>query len=201
MKADIDVNIGVKDVNVNLGWGELMSDNVKYREDTAFYRLILSPVTLLIPIVGICSLFSGGVNLDALPPFFSMGIVSLYVLMVVAYVIIGKKNRLKVLAAVSAIANGALLLFLSALFTNGTAFTMFGFFIMLGGMLLAITSLTPEEESLFARRVDNIISKNVDISELKKILNSIQYPCAFLEKNQRGEEEIIASNTSFADIM
>jgi GGDEF domain-containing protein len=178
-----------------------MAGNIKYREDTAFYRVILSPVTLLIPIVGICTLFSGGVNFDALPPFFSMGIVSLYVLMVVAYVIIGKKNRLKVLAAVSAIANGALLLFLSALLSNGTAFTVAGFFIMLSGMLIAITSLTPEEESLFARRVDNIISKNVDISELKKILNSIQYPCVFLEKNQKGEEEIIASNTSFADIM
>ncbi|MDR3355477.1 MAG: hypothetical protein LBO21_10590 [Synergistaceae bacterium] len=178
-----------------------MASNVKNREDAAFYKIILTPLTLLVPIVGICTLFSGGVDFDALPPFFSMGIVSLYVLMVVAYTIIGKKNNLKAMAAVSAIANGSLLLFLSALLSNGTAFTMAGFFIMLSGMLLAITSLSPEDESLFARRVDNIISKNVDISELRKILNSIHYPCVFLEKNQHGEEEIIASNTSFADIM
>jgi GGDEF domain-containing protein len=105
------------------------------------------------------------------------------------------------MAAVSAIANGTLVLFLSVLLKNEAAFTLVGFFIMLGGMLLAITSLTPEEESLFARKVDNIISKNVDIAELKKILNSIHYPCVFLEKNPRGDEEIVASNISFADIM
>ncbi|MDR1483166.1 MAG: hypothetical protein LBI74_11130 [Synergistaceae bacterium] len=173
----------------------------KKTENEGLYRIMLFPLTLLVPIVIICALFSRGVDFDALPPFFSMGIISLYVLMTVAYIVIGKRNRLRPMSAISAIANGTLALFLSEVFKVGTAFTMAGFFVMLAGMLLAITSLTPEEESLFARKVDNIISKNVDIAELKKILNSIHYPCVFIERNSRGEEEIVASNISFADIM
>jgi hypothetical protein len=177
-----------------------MADKMRDSSDDGFYRIVLSPVALFIPIAGICAFFGDGMDWGAFPPFFAMGVVSLYILMGVAYVMLSGRKSLRVMAAISAIANGSLLMFLSEFLHAGTVLTCAGLFIMLAGLLLAITSLTPPGESLFARKIDNIVSKSVDISELKKILNSIQYPCVFLEKGPGGVEQIVAFNTRFVEL-
>ncbi|MDR3330990.1 MAG: hypothetical protein LBT08_00035 [Synergistaceae bacterium] len=162
-----------------------------------FYNLLLSPLVLLIPIAIVTAAFSSGVNVYDFHPSFVAGGVCVYIMMGIVYAMLGKKRGTKAMAAASAISNGTSLLLLSIFFGDSPVFTMAGFVILLVGMMVIVTSIAPQGESLFARKVDNILSQNVEISEFKKILDSIQYPCVFLEKNPNRGDEMMAANSAF----
>jgi hypothetical protein len=160
-------------------------------------KIFISPFTLAIPIIIIVSISGRSPNFARIPSHFMVGVGAVFLILSTTYVMIAKKNKLKAAIAVAAVANGILLVFLSYLFEAGMFFGLAGFAIILAGMLLAMTMIAPPSESLFARKIDSIISQDMSVDELRKILESIQFPCVFLEREANGPEKVIAYNASF----
>lgn len=161
----------------------------------------MSPIFLLLPIAGLLFLLGKGVNMSVYPSLFAIFFAYVFLALALVYWMLCKKNNLKAASAASAVANGVLFVYLSGIFQSPEIFSWFGFALLFVGMLRVITLAAPPTETLFARKVDSIVSQGVDIADVHKILDSIPFPCAFLERGEKGQECVAATNASFASLV
>jgi hypothetical protein len=123
----------------------------------SLYKILISPVVLLIPIMGITAAFGRGGGFYQFHPYFVTGVVCLYIMMSITYAMLSRKKSFTAVTATSAVANGTSIIFFSILFRDGVLFTAIGFFVLMAGMMMIISSVAPKSESLFAMKIDAIV--------------------------------------------
>lgn len=160
-------------------------------------RFLMSPALLLLPITGIVYVCGKGVNMSVFPIHFSIFLMYIYCALALVHHLFRKKDNIMASSAASAVANGVLFIFLSGVF-QAPAFTWLGFALLFIGMLMVIAAAAPPQATLFARKIESIIPVGVNITDAQKILDSIPFPCVFLEKDSQQRERIVAANKPFA---
>jgi hypothetical protein len=164
-----------------------------------FYKYIISPITLLFPIVIITAITGRDFDHIYVNPVFIVGMACVFLIMAVFYLMLCGGNKMKAAVAVAGLTNGVITIFFASIFDSGIFFIFAGFLIVIFGIITAMSMIVSPRESLFARKMDVIVSNNVGIDELRKIIESIQFPCVFMERNKNSAEKIVAFNASFAD--
>ncbi|MDR1966242.1 MAG: hypothetical protein LBQ36_05990 [Synergistaceae bacterium] len=165
-----------------------------------FYKYLISPISLLLPIAAITYSFGkGSTDISHVPPIFLAGITCIYFIMAAFYVILCNNYKMRAAVAVAGLTDGVLVIFFAAAFRASVVFSLIGFSIVIAGIMTAMSMVAAPGDPLFARKIDRIVSNNVSIDELRKIIDSIQFPCIFMEKEKDGAERIIAYNEPFAD--
>ncbi|MDR3278940.1 MAG: hypothetical protein LBT23_00345 [Synergistaceae bacterium] len=163
------------------------------------FRYLVSPVVLIVPVVLIAALVGKGFYLSGIPSVYIAASACIYLILSSFYVILCQRNKNRAAYSVAGLTDGMLVIFFSAAFQCGITFSLLGFVIAIAGMMGAMSLAMPPSESLFARKIDLIVSSGVSVDELRKIIDSIQFPCVFMEKEDEGTERVIAYNSHFAD--
>jgi GGDEF domain-containing protein len=164
-----------------------------------YYKYVISPVALIVPIAAIAAMAGKGFKPAQVPNIFLVGVSVIYLILTFFYVALCRGNRMKAAVAVACVTNGVMMIFFSAVFEAGMALYFLGFIVIIAGIAIGISVALPAEESLFARKIDRIVPTGIGIKELRKIIDAIQFPCVFLEKNETGDERILAYNAPFAN--
>jgi GGDEF domain-containing protein len=159
---------------------------------------LVSPIVLLIPIIVVTALTGKGFDFSNFHPALTIGLTCIYLVTASFYVTLFRRGKKKAAMAVALVVDGTLVIFFSLAFDSGIAFNFVGFAAVLAGIIIGIAEATPSGESLFARKIDRIVPTNVSVEELRKIIESIQFPCVFMEKDEKGGERIVAFNQPFA---
>jgi GGDEF domain-containing protein len=154
---------------------------------------------MLLPIILITGFTGGKFDLSLILAEFGIGVGVIYCITVGFYLILCRSGKTKAAIAVALVTDGVLLIFFSSAFGSGMAFNFLGFLIVIIGIVIGMSVATPSGESLFARKIDLIIPSSMSSDDLRKILDSIQFPCVFMERGNDGGERIIAYNQPFAD--
>jgi hypothetical protein len=162
-------------------------------------KYLASPIILLLPIILVTALSGKGVDFSGIPPTLLAGLACIYFVTSGFYVILCQRGKIKAAIAVGLVVDGTLAVFFSSAFGSPLVFSFLGFLVVIAGIVTGISEATPSGESLFARKVDRIVPTNVSIDELRRIIESIQFPCVFMERDEKGGERIISFNKSFAD--
>lgn len=160
-------------------------------------RILMSPAVLLVPITGIVYLFGDGLDMSVYPIHFSIFLIYVYCALALVYRLFCQRNNSFAATAASTVANGVLFFFLSGVL-RAPAFAWLGFALLFVGMLLVIVAAAPPRAELFARKNESIIPHGVSFADAQKILDSIPFPCVFLEKDAQQRERISAANKPFA---
>jgi hypothetical protein len=124
---------------------------------------------------------------------------AVYLILSGFYLVLCKRGRESAAVAVGCITDGMVLIFFSVAFGSGVFFNFLGFTVAIVGITAGIIAATPSGESLFARRIDRIIPYSVGTAELQKIIDAIPFSCVFMEREEGGDEQIIAYNPPFAE--
>jgi|GEM_PF-3686512 len=159
-------------------------------------KLLMSPAVLMLPVTLLVYICGDGVSFSAYPASFIVFLSYVYCALILIYWLLSKRNILMASAAASVVANGVLLVILSGVF-QAPAFTLPGFGLLCVGMLMVVAAVAPPQEVLFKHKADKIIPDGVGIADVKRILDSLPFPCVFLEKDQDKREYIVAANESF----
>ncbi|MDR1509320.1 MAG: hypothetical protein LBS53_06740 [Synergistaceae bacterium] len=173
--------------------------NTTIENGRGFYKYAISPIVLVVPIAMIAAMTGKGFEPSGVPSLFIVGVSCIYLIMTCFYVMLCRGNKTKAATAVACVTDGMLLIFFSVMFESGMALNFLGFIVVISGIAVGISVAIPSGESLFSRRMDQIVPNGIGIGELQKIIDSIQFPCAFLEKNESGSERILAFNAPFAN--
>jgi PAS domain-containing protein len=159
---------------------------------------LVSPIVLAIPIILVTAL-AGKFDLSAVPPVFAIGVGVMYFISTGFYVNLRRGGRTKAAVAVGLVIDGALLIFFSSAFGSGIALSFIGFVVAIAGIAAGISATSAPGVSMFARKIDSILPDNMSLDELRKIIESIQFPCVFMERGEGDEEIVVACNQQFAD--
>jgi GGDEF domain-containing protein len=160
---------------------------------------LVSPIVLLIPIIIVTALTGKSFDFSKISPTFTIGLTCIYLVTTGFYLILFRRGKKKAAMAVALVIDGTLAVFFSSAFESGIAFNFIGFVVVIAGIAIGIAEATPSGESLFARKIDRIVPSNVSVEELRRIIESIQFPCVFMEKDEKGGERIVAFNQPFAN--
>ncbi len=166
-----------------------------------YKKILMSPILLLLPITGFVFLCGKGLNMSVYPTHFNIFIAYVYLTLALVYGLLCRKNNIGAASAASAVANGVLFIYLAGILQAPDLFSWFGFLLIFAGMLRVITLAAPATDVLFARTTESIVSQGVDVSDVRKILDSLPFPCVFLEKDEKKQERIIAANLPFASMV
>jgi GGDEF domain-containing protein len=162
-----------------------------------FYKYAISPVALIVPIAALAAITGKGFKPAGVPGVFTAGVAFIYLILTYFYVMLCRTGKMKAAVAVTCVTNGMLLIFFSAMFGSGILLSFLGFIVVISGIAVGISLAVPSGESLFARKIDRIVPTGISVGELRKIIDSIQFPCVFLEKNDSGVERILTFNAPF----
>jgi len=84
------------------------------------------------------------------------------------------------------------------LFSSGITFDFLGFVTVMTGIVVGMAAAAPTGGRFFARNVERIVPQSVSIEEFGKIIEAIQFPCVFMERDGNRAERIISYNRQFA---
>jgi hypothetical protein len=158
---------------------------------------MISPLVLLVPIILVTAL-AGKFDLSRISPVFAMGAGVIYCVTAVFYVSLCRAGKAREATPVALVADGALVVFFSSSFDCGPVFIFAGFIVVIAGIFAGIYVAVPSGGGMFARKADSILPNDVGVVELQRIIDSIQFPCVFMERGDEGEQ-IAAFNQSFAE--
>jgi GGDEF domain-containing protein len=160
---------------------------------------LVSPIVLLIPIILITAFSGKGFDFSGISPIFAIGVAFIYLIASGFFIILCQRGKTKAAIAVALATDGMVVIFCSSAFDAPMAFNFIGFLAVIAGIVTGISVATPSGESMFARKIDRIVPTNVGIEELRRIIDSIQFPCVFMERDGNGGEKIVAYNQPFVD--
>ncbi|MDR3166211.1 MAG: hypothetical protein LBU13_11630 [Synergistaceae bacterium] len=161
-------------------------------------KYAVSPIVFLLPIISITA-FAGDIAFFDMRPEFIVGMAAVYLLLSVFYLMLCRRGREYPAIAIACITDGMMWVFFSVAFESGIIFNFVGFMMIIVGIAVGIFAATPLEESLFARKIDQIMPPSVGMNELQKIINAIPFPCVFMERADSGGERIVAYNPQFTE--
>ena len=157
---------------------------------------IFSPLLLAAPIFFVTG-FAGRFDLSGIPPILAAGVVIIFCIMSGFYTLLCRLGMIKPAMALSLATNGMLVIIFSLAFDSGIFFDLLGILIVIAGIFAGMSAAAPIE-TMFAKKIENIMPQNLDVGEINKIIDAIQFPCVFMEREKNGIERVAAYNQPFA---
>jgi GGDEF domain-containing protein len=103
--------------------------------------------------------------------------------------------------SVSLLANGVLLLFLSFAMGLGEIFAWAGTALIAGGLFTLMSQIVTPPKTQFSSAGTDLLPESVSYGEVKKLLDAMAFPSAFLKKNEDGVDIVVAINDTLAGIV
>jgi GGDEF domain-containing protein len=154
----------------------------------AFPPLLLAPVFIVTMLANKTNGNSG----TFMPAFIAM--LLSYAVMSVAFIALRKKGLRVAANAVSMIANGVILIFFSIVIGTGGIFGWLGTILLTCGLIIAAAQITSAPPARFSRISADLLPDSVSELEVRKLLDAMDFPSAFLKKDDNGEDWPIAVN-------
>ena len=167
----------------------------KWLEMLAFPPAILAPV-LFIALLTREAYEVAELSIPVLASF-----LFLYTGLSFAYLTLRKKGQRNAAWAAAILADALLFVFASSQMSASPAFGWTGVVLVILGMILAVSQLTPTPTARFAQQNPDLLPENIGKSEVKRFISAIAFPAAFLETNEEGEERVVAANDALAAIL
>jgi GGDEF domain-containing protein len=166
-----------------------------FLERLAFPPFLLAPV-LIIAVLARDDRESIPISMPAVfAMFISYGVMS------ILFVSLRKSGKKKEANSVSLISCGVLLLFLSLAMGLGEVFGWLGTILIVFGLALAMSQIVAPEKKRFALLESNLLPESVSPPEIKKLLDAMAFPSAFLKKDENGNDLVIAINETLASMI
>lgn len=173
-------------------------DGNKWVDMIAFPPVLLLPVLLMAMIIrsqGHSSLYEG------IPSSVSVTIIFAYAALSIAYMTLLKKAHRKAARGAATMADGILLVFVSAQLDAGASLGWGGAFLVLIGLGVTISQLTPPQAARFAKITPDLLPETIGKQDIKTFISSIPFPTAFLQKDENTVERVVAANEAFATVI
>jgi GGDEF domain-containing protein len=185
-----------------MGVSDASKDIKKKSEGGGFLEALAFPPFLLVPIFIVTLLAKG--NSSASAPIFVPAVFALlisYGAMSILFVSLRKSGMKRAANAVSFLSSGVLLLFLSFAMGLGDVFGWVGTALIGCGLVLAMSQIVTSAPKRFTVVGSNLLPDSVSQLEIKKLLDAMAFPSAFLKMDEAGEERVVAINEPFAAIL
>lgn len=181
----------------------MASPGNRKNEGSKWLDMLVFPPTILLPVLLIALLIRSrnpSHTLDGLATSLIAAFVVAYFALSTAYMTLLKKGQKKAAWASALIADGILLLFVSAQFGAGGSFGWLGMFLLLGGLFLSISQLTPPQTARFAKNSPDLLPETIEKQDIKIFIASIPFPTAFLQKDEADIERVLTANEAFTTV-
>jgi uncharacterized membrane protein YccF (DUF307 family) len=176
--------------------------NAMVRKRSGFFEKLAFPPVLLVPVLVVALLSrgsAGGRSTSFMPALFAM--LLSYGVMSAVFVALRKKDLKMAANAVSLLANGVLLIFVSIAMGLGGIAGWIGAGLVALGLVLAMAQIIPPSQTRFAQVGADLLPESVTHHEVKKLLDAMNFPCAFLKIGEDGEERVISANEQLANLL
>jgi GGDEF domain-containing protein len=187
--------------------GMLMDTSVAPRKNkgksTSFFDMLAFPPLLLVPVFIVTKLAdkTNGNSGTFMPAFMFIAMLLSYAVMSVAFITLRKKGLRVAANAVSMIANGVILIFFSIVIGTGGVFGWLGTIILTCGLIIAVAQIASPPSTRFPKISADLLPDSVSELEVKKLLDAMDFPSAFLKKDDNGEDWAIAVNGAFSALV
>ncbi|MDR1020989.1 MAG: hypothetical protein LBL73_09530 [Synergistaceae bacterium] len=171
------------------------SQNVSFSGMLAFSAFLIAPVV----VIAVLAIGPSSRAPIYMPAIFAMFIS--YVIMFVFFMTLWKNGMQKAASAVSLVSCGVMLLFLSSQVGLGEFFGWAGTGLISFGMLLAMSMIIAQPTKRFAMPGNNLLPETVSTMEVKKLLDAMASPAAFLKNDGGGEDMVVAINEPMAAML
>ncbi|MDR3254649.1 MAG: hypothetical protein LBT31_03675 [Synergistaceae bacterium] len=166
-------------------------------DNLAFPPVLLVPVAILVmvvrdPLASVSRNFS-------FPALLAMLIT--YIAMSVVFISLRRNNQQKAANSLSLLANGVLLLFLSFTMNLGEIFSWAGTGLIGWGVVILMSQVVTPPKTQFAHAGIELLPENISHIEVKKLLDAMAFPSAFLKRGEDGEDRVIALNDTLASVV
>ena len=161
----------------------------------SFLTYLMSPLVLVAPII-LVTAYVGRFDLSNTDPVLAAGVAIIFCIMSGFYILLCRGGMIKPAIALGLATNGMLVIFFSSVFSSGIVFVLVGFLLVIVGIFAGMSAAAPIE-TMFPRKIENIMPQNLSVGELSKIIEAIQFPCVFMERGEKGIERIVAFNQAF----
>jgi hypothetical protein len=167
----------------------------------SFLGILAFPPFLMIPIIIIAFLARGSRPRGTayMPAIFAILIG--FMVMSVIFVALRKNGLQKAANAVSLVSCGVLLLFFSHLMGLGEFFGWAGTLLIASGLILAMSLTVTTPKKRFAMAENNLLPETVSHLEIKKLLDAMAFPSAFLKNDENGKDIVVAINEALAAML
>ncbi|MDR0649233.1 MAG: hypothetical protein LBF92_07860 [Synergistaceae bacterium] len=176
---------------------KITTDKSQY---TSFLGILAFSAFLLAPVVAVVAMAIGTRSRGPtfMPAVFAMFIS--YAILFVFFVTLRKNGMQRAAGAVSLVSCGVMLLFLSSQTQLGEFWGWTGTGLISMGMLLAMSLIVAQPTKRFAMPGNNLLPETIKPPEVKKLLDAMASPAAFL-KNEGGDEVVVAINERMAAML
>ena len=161
--------------------------SITARKKSSFFEKLAFPPVLLVPVLVLALLSrgpAGSKNTSFMPALFAM--LLSYGVMSAVFVALRKKDLKMAANAVSLLANGVLLIFVSIAMRLGGIAGWIGAGLVALWLILAMAQLIPSAPTRFAQVGADLLPESVTHHEVKKLLDAMNFPCAFLKIGEDG---------------
>jgi GGDEF domain-containing protein len=124
-----------------------------------------------------------------------------FMVLSVIFVALRKNGMQKAANTVSLISCGILLLFLSPFMGLGEFFGWAGTVLIASGLILAMSLIVASPKKRFAMTENNLLPESVSHLEIKKLLDAMAFPSAFLKNDGNGGDVVVAINEALAAML
>jgi GGDEF domain-containing protein len=173
---------------------------IEPRQNGKWLRMLAFPPTILVPVIMAAMLTRGGSSVAvadlSIPLLASQTFI--YFALSFAYLTFHKNGQLNAAWSAAILADGLLLVLISAQTGAGTAFGWGGVALIALGLILATSQLGPSPVARFSKNLTDLMPETVGKPEIKLLVSAIAFPTAFLETDEGGDERIVAVNDAFA---
>jgi GGDEF domain-containing protein len=176
-------------------------DKNKSSREGGFWGKLAFPPILLIPIfIAVMSADTTRASARIFVPSLFAVLIS-YVGMSILFVSLRQSGMKKAANAVSLLSSGFLLLILSSSLGLGDIFGWVATALLVGGLILVMSQIMPPVSKKFPKAVNDLLPENVSPVEVKKLLDAMAFPSAFLKNTDDGDELVVAINEAFAAML
>ncbi|MDR0616613.1 MAG: hypothetical protein LBG29_07385 [Synergistaceae bacterium] len=167
----------------------------------SFWGMLAFPPFLMAPIIIIAILARGSRPSGPayMPAIFAL-LIS-FTAMSVLFLTLWKNSQQKAANAVSLISCGVLLLFLSFSMGLGEFFGWGGTALTASGLVIVMSLLIAAPKKRFSMTENNLLPETVSPFEIKKLLDAMAFPSAFLKNGENGDEIVVAINEALASML
>ncbi|MDR3322385.1 MAG: hypothetical protein LBS93_08045 [Synergistaceae bacterium] len=169
--------------------------NVGFLENLAFPPVALVPILIIAVLIGDTRAGSR----ISMPALFAM-LIS-YAAMSIVFISLRKNSMKRAANAVSLLANGVLLLFLSFTMGLGELFAWAGTALIAGGLFTLMSQVITPPKTQFSSAGTDLLPDSIGHGEVKKLLDAMAFPSAFFKKNDDGEDIVVALNDTLTSIV
>ncbi len=148
-----------------------------------WFDMLAFPPAILAPVLFIALLTREAYEAAKLSIPVLASFLFLYAGLSFAYLTLQKKGQRNAAWAAAILADALLFVFASSQMSANPAFGWTGVVLVILGLILAVSQLSPPPAARFAQHIPDLLPENVGKPEVKRFVSAVAFPTAFLETN------------------